>query len=397
MKKKRGNYLYRKRVKGRDYLYFRAPNGKLTPLPLDQKSAAFRVAYAAALRSIKPRAVEPQIKAAHEGSINAAIDIFLDSPEFRGLKSVTKGNYQRGFDYMRDHIGPGALRTLDTDALDIYSADIAGKKHDLKRADGRVVKGYGGTSVADMHVSLISCMWRVCKKYPQFGLKGLPNPSDDAKQHYGKPRQPHRPWTAEAQDAFMEAAPPRLQLAKMLLHFSAQRGGDCVKMKWTHFDGAGLFVWPEKAGGDALQDANYHLCPKPLLDALNAAPRVGAFILVNANGAPYASTRVLSAAIRRVLDRVGLRPGGKRTFSMHGLRKNAASEVGQLLVGTAGIMSVTGHASKEMAEYYAKHAERIRMNRDVVEKWNADLARQEAERVKIEAVANRRASIKAVK
>lgn len=195
----------------------------------------------------------------------------------------------------------------------------------------------------------------------------------------------------------MAGAPERLKLAKMLLHFSAQRGGDCVNMKWTHFDGAGLFVWPEKAGGASLQDANYHLCPKPLLDALNAAPRVSEYILVNAWGRKYAHSRVLSDAIRQQLDKLGLRPGGKKSFTMHGLRKNAASEVGQLLVGTAGIMSVTGHASKEMAEYYAQHAERIRMNRDVVEKWNAELARQEAERAKTEAVAERRAGIKIVK
>jgi hypothetical protein len=67
------------------------------------------------------------------------------------------------------------------------------------------------------------------------------------------------------------------------------------------------------------------------------------------------------------------------------------------LVGTAGIMSVTGHASREMAEYYAKHAEKVRMNRDVVERWNAELARQEAERAKGKMVADRRAGIKIVK
>mgnify|MGYP003694702165 CR=1 FL=1 len=35
----------------------------------------------------------------------------------------------------------------------------------------------------------------------------------------------------------MESAPDHLKLAKLLLHFSAQRGGDCIKMKWTDFDG----------------------------------------------------------------------------------------------------------------------------------------------------------------
>jgi len=50
-----------------------------------------------------------------------------------------------------------------------------------------------------------------------------------------------------------------------------------------------------------------------------------------------------------------------------------------------------------MAAYDATHAERTRMNRDVVEKSNAELARQQAERAKTEAVAERRAGITVVK
>src|SRR5262245_21623883 len=96
------DYLYRKRVKGREYLYFRAPSGKLTPLPLDQKSAEYRVAYTAALRAIKPSAAEPQVRAAHEGSIEAAIRIYLDSTAFRDIKLGTKRNYRRRLDQMRD-------------------------------------------------------------------------------------------------------------------------------------------------------------------------------------------------------------------------------------------------------------------------------------------------------
>src|SRR4051812_11948227 len=100
------DYLYRKRVKGREYLYFRAPNGKLTPLPLDQKSAAFRVAYAAALRTVKPSAAEPQVRAAHAASIEAAIRVYLVSTEFRdSIKPRTKYQYRRCLDQIRAKIG----------------------------------------------------------------------------------------------------------------------------------------------------------------------------------------------------------------------------------------------------------------------------------------------------
>lgn len=65
----------------------------------------------------------------------------------------------------------------------------------------------------------------------------------------------------------------------------------------------------------SLQDANYHLCPKPLLDALNAAPRGSEYILVNAWGRKYANARVLSGAIRDQLTKLGLRASVNPHFS----------------------------------------------------------------------------------
>lgn len=77
---------------------------------------------------------------------------------------------------------------------------------------------------------------------------------------------------------------------------------------------------------------------------------------------------------------------------MHALRKNAASDVSALLVGSAGVKSVTHHKSNAMADYYAKHAEPIAMNRKVVEKWNEAIA-EKGER----SAAKRRAALKRVK
>ena len=78
--------------------------------------------------------------------------------------------------------------------------------------------------------------------------------------------------------------------------------------------------------------------------------------------------------------------------SMHGLRKNAASEVAALLVGTQGIKSVTGHKSDDQAAYYAKHAAQVALNRQVVEKWNEAIAERREERT-----GRRRAKIRRIK
>ena len=135
---------------------------------------------------------------------------------------------------------------------------------------------------------------------------------------------------------------------------------------------------------------NYHLCPKPLREALDSTPHVAETILVNAHGKPYANANVLSHAIKRELVRLGLAKHGERTFVMHGLRKTAASDVGSLGVGAAGIKSVGGWRTDAEANYYAQDANQRRINEMVVGKWDAELERQQA-------AARRRAAIRAVK
>jgi hypothetical protein len=106
---------------------------------------------------------------------------------------------------------------------------------------------------------------------------------------------------------------------------------------------------------------------------------------------------VLSHAIKRELVRLGLAKEGERTFVMHGLRKTAASDVGSLGVGAAGIKSVGGWRTDDEANYYAQDADQRRINAMVVGQWDADLERQDAAGRRATAVKARRAAIRAVK
>jgi integrase len=375
----RVKYLYPKTVKGIDYLYFRMPpKGTLIPLPADRDSAEFNKAYDACMAELKRQrkgaAVEepiaPGIKCADTrivefvgDTIGAAIKVYRASPEYEAIKPSSKRVYDIALEQIASALGTGRLRDLDTDAVDLYS--------------GMVTK-HRGAATADKHIALLSNIWQVCRPHKQFNLTKLANPTRDAKTRYTKAKKPHKPWPEHVQEDFMRTAPEHLKQAKLLLHFSAQRGGDCVKMRWSHFDGEGLLVIPEK--GDDLEMANWHKCPAPLLAMLKKLqrernPEPEDFILLNAKGRPWASSGDLSYLIRLHLTKIGHRQKGERTYSMHGLRKNAASEVGELLKGTAGIKSVTGHRSNEMAEFYAKHASQIAMNREVVEAWDAKLAK----------------------
>jgi integrase len=382
-------YLYRKQVKGHEYVYFRQPDGKLIRLPDNEHSSEFRRSYDACVKAITkpidpphPTRTRPAATEAVGfvgGTIGAAIKRYLASAEFDDLRPSSRSKYSLALVLMRDMIGGAKLADLDVDAVDIYADQLATER---------------GHGIAHMHVALLANLWRVCRKYPEFGIKGRPSPTTDAEK-YRKVKNPHRPWSDEAQELFMKTASDELKLAKLMLHFSAQRGGDCVRMRWADFDGQGLLVFPEKTSSGEDHEPNYHLCPAPLLAALLARQAQGDLaetILTSSRGKPWASAASLSGAIRDHLTKIGLAAPGNKTISMHGLRKNAAGEVGSLLLGSKGIQSVTGHRSSHMADYYAKHADQIALNRQVVERWNEALAEKGDRQV-----AKRRASLRRVK
>lgn len=368
-------------------LYFRF-KGKSTPLPNDRDSAAFRAAYDAALRAAKLGAAKA--KTAHvkgtringatavlPATLGAAIDVYMDSAAFDKLEASTRRQYDYTLKELRERLGSGKLADVDTDFVDIYTDRLAKER---------------GTSVADRHMRMLSKIWKVCRKFPQFGLKGKPNPGMEAEKHYTVQNR-YRPWSQAVQDAFMAGAPDHLKLAKLLLHFTAQRGSDCVKMKWSDYDGNGIAVRQRKTDGEADALPDYYLCTKRLKKALDAAPRTAETILVSAHGKSYANADGLSHAIKNELVRLGLAKHGVRSVVMHGLRKTAASQVGSLPgVGTSGVMSITGHRSDSEAAYYAKDADKRRTNANVIEQWDAELDRQDREA----AAQRRRSRLRAV-
>jgi integrase len=388
----RSKYLYPKTVKGRPYLYFRMADGALVSLPLDQESIEFCRAYDDCLAAreklrskSEPKFSEHRTVADIRDTLAHGILLYKQSSEFSAKRSTTKKKYSRWLATLDDNLGSTRMRHLDVNAVDVYSDMIASTM---------------SPSNARFQVAMISNVWDICRKHKEFGLAKLPNPTIGAEPRYNV-KTPHQPWSDDLQDKFMELAPKSLRLAKLLLHFSAQRGGDCVRMQIKDFNGRGLFVRPEKTSDGTDLEPNYHLCPKPLREALEErcvdSDSPDEFILINEKGKRWASANSLSCSIRDFMVKHGLRKKGTkenplRSPSMHGLRKNAASEVAGLLVGTQGIKSVTGHKSDDQAAYYAKHAAQIALNKQVVELWDGALEKKQGERV-----TKRRASIRRVK
>ena len=379
--KSRSDYLYRKGA----YLYFRFPKAlgiKPVSLPPNETSAEFKRSYDACLKIItaKPKPPTPAKPVTIGkpsdttritfigGTIGAAILKYQASSEYtHDIKTTTRRKYQSTIAVMLDRIGELPFAGFDTDAVDIYSEQLT---RDF------------GASVANAHVYMLSNLYKCVRKYPEFNLKNRINPTIDAERRYSVKR-PTPAWNDAAQQRFLETAPQHLVEGYILLRYGAQRGGDTIRIMWEDFDGEGFTVIPEKQGTEG-GIPNYHLCVEPLLDMLTRAaasrPATGP-ILLNAKGKPWASASDLSEAIRNHLIKIGLAKKGTKTINMHGLRGNAASDVAELLLGTAGVKSATGHISNRMAEYYARHAEQRAINRKVREGWDEQIKEKAAARV----------------
>ncbi len=169
-------------------------------------------------------------------------------------------------------------------------------------------------------------------------------------------------------EAFDNSCPWHLKFVRMGLHYTGQRGGDVVKMKWTDFDGKRIYVVQQKTGKKLWLN-----CPKPLLDILlREQKRTNReHIFHHAYDAPFANAQTLSHAIRNRLEALKI-----EGYTMHGLRKNAGMELAEAGAEMLEIMAVLGHKTPKMALFYCEQARQARMNENAVVKWDAALAKK---------------------
>lgn len=393
----RSDYLYRKGP----YLYFRFPGKyrvKPVGLPPDEGSAEFRRAYdrcEATLRKMENDALGPPLKIAatrtpitkfSNGTIARAVELYLASKKFESHKPSTQRIYRGELDRIKAKIGDGLLRDLDRDAVEDFVEHI--------------YNANGSASMADLNVTVINNVWNEVRKNEQFDVRKLSNPTIEIdRKHKERHKKPHLAWNDDVQEKFEDTAPECLALAGHVLHFSVQRGGDAVRMKWIDYDGKGIKVWPQKTTAKgAVLDPQYHLLPAPLIRLLDEAKKTAtaATILVNRWGKPWTNANGLSQAIRRHLVKVGVRKKGVKGPGMHGLRHSGGSEVAALPgVGVKGIMSL-GWKSPKQAMHYAAQADKARINAQTIAAWNAELEAKEKAR-EVKRTAKRRAALKVVK
>jgi integrase len=371
-------FLYRK---GK-YIYFRQPGTKvLIRLPDDENSTAFEQAYGPLYRAAKgsnkpPRETREVILTAQESRFaQGTIGWFVE--EYLTNKVELNRNIRRDCDVMREHrIAHAQLHSLTPENVDHYSGEIA--------------IAYAATT-ADRHITLISNLWKFARTYPCFQRGDKHNPTIDRIRHHKADADGHLAWPDDVIDRFDARAiaeRPDLHRFRLGLHYTGQRGGDVVAMKWADYNRGKIHVMQEKTG-----ERVWIACPAPLRALLETMPRVSENIFTNSRGKPYGGSENLSNALR-----IHLRACGFTDYSMHGLRKNAGMELALAGCNPNEIMAVLGHRSPKMAMFYCAQASKIKLAETASAKWNVHIEAEALQRAEDKAsnVTVRRRQIKAV-
>lgn len=175
----------------------------------------------------------------------------------------------------------------------------------------------------------------------------------------------HKRWTNEQVAYALKHLPERFRRAVLVGLYTGQRAGDCIRMTWSDYDGAGVLVAQEKTGTKLWVPC--HRALRAELD-LWRQERTAVTIITDSHGHPYANSgsfsTVFSAAVR------GHRPLAGCVF--HGLRKTAAAHLAEAGCSTLEIAAITGHKTLQMIELYTREAEqRTRAKAAIIRLENA--------------------------
>jgi integrase len=352
----RFRYVHRivdRSAKARHYLRL---GRKKFPIAGEFGSPEFRSNYEALLnlhfharcnsrRPIGPKGARPfgaNVEDLVAGSIDWIIVKYLASDQFGNLSASTRRVYRRAFDLMRSTIGKRIIRKLDVDDVALYCAKIARER---------------AASTADLHLGLISTIWKFSRGFPECRRKGQQNPTIGAERLY-KVSKPHEPWPLSLQLRFLDAASPSLRLAFYLLLYTGQRRGDVIAMKWSDYDGEKLRIWQEKTS----EEISIYV-HKNLRDLLASIKPVHEQILTSKFKRPF-SRQGLTFAVKATLRKIGA-----PSYTLHGLRKTTAVTLAELGRSEFEIMAVLGHKSPKMAAYYCRKANKSRLNHNAIRAW----------------------------
>lgn len=165
-------------------------------------------------------------------------------------------------------------------------------------------------------------------------------------------------WTAEHAQIALRHAPERLRRVVILGLYTGQRRGDLCAARWSDYDGQTLRFTQQKTGTKIVLQVHPDLKVE-----LDAWPREGETILLNARGGPWAPN-TLSKLMPKVLQGQGLPPG----LNIHGMRKLFATGMAENGATAHEIQASTGHKTLSMVQLYTASADQRKLAEGAVGK-----------------------------
>lgn len=174
----------------------------------------------------------------------------------------------------------------------------------------------------------------------------------------------YRAWTDEERAKY-EARWPLGTLARTAYAcglYTGQRRGDVARLKWTDLASDSFPLVQEKTGKRLVLP----ILPA-LREALDAAPRVGPFVL----GTQYGTARSVDTLTNNFIQ--WTTAAGLKGCTLHGLRKTLGKILAESGATTRELMDALGHDAIAHAELYSREAEQEAMAKSAFKKVSGRL------------------------
>lgn len=301
---------------GKFRMYFRKGSRRVK-LPGLPGSPPFMEAYEAAMAGLESKIV----RSPRKGTVNAIVQNFLGSAEFRNLAPKSKRVYRLILERFAQKDGHRM-------AVDL--------KDEKAR---KVIEEIGATSpgMANLTRSVLRRVWKFAK-IKENPFVGIPS------YRHGT----HHTWTdaelRKFEDRWAVGTPARLYFDTLL--YTAQRVGDAVRFKRDDAKRGRLVFAQEKTGAELTITVH-----PALAKSIKATPGKGSLLLADEEGRPMTGDR-LSKRVIVASELAGL---PKRCVP-HGLRKAALRRLAERGGTIHEIQALSGHKSLKEVQRYTEMA-----------------------------------------
>lgn len=325
-------------------------NGRSIPLPGQPGEEAFEAAYSAALEGRQRAEVVRHPNQGHPRSLKAAwrLATAQNNLDWKRLGQSSRDSYiERAERLLATEIGLG---------LTWGDAPVA----DIRR---RHVKALLGSMSDRPHAAYDALV--ILRKMILVALDEEWIDTDPTHRVKYRPEtKGHRAWTDDERAKY-EARWPLGTLARTAYAcalYSGPRRSDLARFRWADLEGEQFAHTQQKTGKRLVLTVS-----NALREALEAAPKLGEYVLTTATGTPRALGTLTNDFARWT------KAAGLDGCTLHGLRKTLGKILAEEGATTRELMEVLGHESIAHAELYSREAEQERMAKTGLGKASARL------------------------